>query len=386
MQRNVVSSSFGPCTQAISLLGTSQKSFDTIRSKLFEPKIVHRDIDGLPTINPRWLESMKQKQQLDAYITTELESKLLCDDDTARTLALEHNVDIVLTFKSLEALVSDPKTPSGRWTIPLSFVDIRDNCVNIPFMEDPLPSIKTPRECLSVGITEALIRSALDYDLVKRDRLKGKSAYTVTMIPSSNRNLKALIRYTNYCIDKEQNPVAIMTQLEYFPEKGFEQFNRYDRAKWLLTKCVQKDARIMIARVDANTAKVLNIEEKSVADALTINEINIPEKNLNSLGPFEESDEFSIDAPFNVLYKITAAISLLEKKTNRQYVVQRESDWNAICRSSCTIEDEIQRFDIDDEINKNGTSVLLNTDTLMSSFNMWGWNMKRLPYTFNIDK
>ncbi len=388
-KQNLVSNTYGPCTQAISLLSSAEQMLvDSVGPNMFEPMIVHRDIDNLPILKSGWIESLEGKK-LTPCIISAPESKLLCEDEFAKSLAFEHQVDIVLTSESLEAFVKNPEYPSGRWTIPLCFVNIgiRESSDNlIPFLENPLPSVANPRECLSLGINESLIGNALDTK-DHYSQIKGKYTYTMMKIPTPNKKLRVLIRSQNYLIDEHQKPVVLISQLEYFLSKfGVEKFTNYDRAMWLLTKMLQADSRLVVIRVDVSAVKVIKSEEKTVADALTTDESTLSrEKFLESLGSFEESDSMDIASLLQIICTILSATQLIEKGTDRQHLLCRESATNVICRSN--VKDQSKStslLDVVKEVDGKGNVVLLNESSLLSCFKRFEWKSEiRFPFTFS---
>lgn len=387
-KQNLVSNTYGPCTQAISLLGSAEQMLvDSVGPNMFEPTIVYRDIDSLPMLKSGWIESLEGKR-LTPCIISAPESKLLCEDELAKSLAFEHHADIVLTSESLETFLKNPEYPSGRWTIPLCFVNIgfHQSSENlIPFLENPLPCVANPRECLSVGVNESLIGNALDMK-DHHSQIKGKYAYTMITIPTSNKKLRALIRSKNYLIDEHQKPVVLLSQLEYFLSKcGVEKFTDYDRALWLLTKMLQADSRLLVIRVDASAVKVVKSEEKTVADALTTDESTLSERFLESLGPFEESDSTNIASLLQIICTILSATQLIEKRTDRQYLLCRESATNVICRSN--VKDQSNSallLDVVKEVDDKGIVVLLNESSLLSCFKSFQWKSEtQFPFTFS---
>lgn len=385
-KQNLASNIYGPSIQSISLLGAScQTLFESVGVNTFIPKILHRQKDGTVQLKSDWMDFMQQSNKiLKPCIVTKSEPKLLCEDDLAKSLAREHKVDIVMTSKSLEALFRNPDLPSGLWTVPLSFVDVGiDGLRNlVVFMEDVLPTVSTPRECLSVGIEEALIGHFVGNDIDDDDDyIQGCNTYTLLKIPTPSKRLKVLIRSRNYLTDEKERPVVLLSQLEYFLDRGMEEFTVYDRVLWLLHKIIQDDSRIIVARVNVNATSIVRLEEKTVADALIMNETNMSEMYLDSLGPFDEVDTSNIYSLFYVISTILSATQLIEKAIDRQYVICRESAGNVICRSSGTKGNGI--FSVSKEMDEKGTAVLLNPHILQSCFKRWQLKENIFPFTFS---
>ena len=386
--------------------------FDSLGVNTFKPTIVYRETndggDGLPILKNNWIEtSLQRKRRLRPRIITEPISTLLCNDDVAKSLALKHNVDIVLTSDTFEVLLQHPEAVNTRWTIPLSYIDVDVETTNknkslqklVLFLEDPLPCISTPRECLSVGIKEALIGhqvmdamkgSTTSTSKASNDgRIKGKNTYTLLSIPNSTGKQRVLIRSVNYLIDENEKPVILLSKLEYFSaQRGLEEFNTHDNAVWLMHKMLQEDCRIVVGRVDAISAEILHLEEKTIADALTTHDVSITERYLDSLGRFEAKNEASIKSLFHIMSTILSAVQLIEKKTDARHIVCLPGQSGIISpRTTATIhkaqiDGSNISVDINKELNENAASVQLHKNTLLSCFNKWQWNHNRLPYTF----
>jgi hypothetical protein len=390
---NIASDKYGPYTQAISLQGISNETeVKSVGAKTFNPIVVHRDTDCLPNLKSNWRESMLKRKKLRRSIVTEPAPTLLCEDDVAKSLALKHNVDIVLTSDTLEALLRHPEATDTRWTIPLSCVDVgTKSCQNlIMFMEDPLPGISTPRECLSIGIKEALISHAVD-TIADSSNIQGKKTYTLLTIPYPTGEQRVLVRSCNYLLDENGKPLIMFSQLEYFSEQcGIEEFTTHDHVVWLLHKILQDDCTIVVGRVDTISGEVLELEEKTVADALTTNEISVSERYLDSLGAFEKQDGANDNAT-SLFYRMSTVLSatlLIEKKTEARHIICLPGRSNIISPQTTATVHKAQlegsniSIDVDKELNENAASVLLNKSTLQSCFRRWQWKSDRLPYTF----
>lgn len=382
-RRKLVSNLFGPCTQQISLQD-SAKAFEFIGVEMFDPRIIYRDLSGLPKLSTDWMESMKEKE-LKPCISMNHDPKLLCEDELAKTFALEHGVDIVSTSCSFEALFRNPDEQHGKWNIPLAYVNVNNNERTqklVLFMEDALPSASTPRQCLSAGIQEALIQSAAES---LDDTIKGKAVYTLLTIPCTTKKLKILIRSFVRLLDPYSRPVSLQCHLDYFlEERGLEEFTVYERLQWLLHKITQGDSNTAVVRVDPNVMKIVIIEEKTVADAITPSRSSLSESYLDSLGSFESSNDLDIGYFFTSMSTILSAVLLIKKKPGMQHMICRTSKGTVICRSSIERSRSVDDFNIHDNIDRNGTAVILNQNYLLSCFRPWKWTSNRLPFTFKL--
>jgi len=395
------SNKYGPYTQAISLHETGHKLNIILGGNMFNPTILKRRTESaIPKLNINWEVLLNQNKKLKSRIVTELSDTLLCDDAVARKLAITNNVDMIVTSGALEALLRQPGSPYTRWTIPGHFKQA------IFCMEDPLPTISTPRECLSVGIREALYNHALElgtnYEFTNTNpssKIRGQHTYTLLTIPySTSKQQKILVRSTNYLMDENERPLIFHSQLEYFvSHHGVEEFTCHERAIWLLNKILQKDCRVFVGRVDPNTAEVLALEEKSVADAMTSNDVSISERYLDSLGPIFSQDENDIMRLFQNLSTVLVAAKLIEKIDNSQHVICLPGRTiTTHPQTTATVHKALQKeifgnsnqmgivVDIEKELN-DATAVLLDKNALLSCFRSWRWKFKRLPFTFPMD-
>ncbi len=392
LEANLVSNCYGPYTQAISLHGAGQKNFETMEMHTFNPKIVHRDIDGLVKVKADWMQGLRKQKRLKPRFVTEPPSILLIQDGVAKSLALKHNADIVVTSSALEALMKHPEDPNTSWKIPMFVVDVGVGSSKklVLFMEDQLPSMSTPRECLSVGICEGLISQVLDTE-IHCNRVQGKYTYTLITVPHFTGNQRVLVRSCNYVVNEDDEPLLLLSQLEYFVgECGMEEFGSYDRALWLLYKILQGNSRTVVGRVDAISTEVLEAEEKTIADSLAVNDACVPEKFLDSLGYFDKK-RTDINSSFRVMATILSAALLVEKKVDARYIICFPGLGHAATsQATATVhraqEDETKAvINIKKEVDSNASAVLLTKGVLYSCFNQWQWKFDRFPYTFPIE-
>ncbi len=393
MEANIVSNHYGPYTQAISLQPNSKKQFETIGLNTFQPKILHRNIDVLPKLKSNWRELALQQRKLKASFISDPSSIFISQDEKAMSLAQEYKADIVLTSQTLETLLMDPTSFNANWSIPISYINVgeEDSPMLALFVENPLPTILTPRECLSVGTQEALRSHVIQSADQTTTASKGEYVYTMLTIARADGNQKILVRSCNCMINENSNPTLIFSKLEYFSQHGEEKYIAHERAIWLLHKILQPDCEIIVGRVDVTTMHLLGVESKSVAEALTLSDPSISEKNLDTLGCFEDGD-FTLHnllALYDNMVNVLSSVSLVAKKThvNHMLCFPGRSD-NKVLSSSLNVTVHSNQnlnnivVDVEKELEENATAVSLNESSLRSCFRSWEWEHNRLPYTF----
>ena len=204
-------------------------------------------------------------------------------------------------------------------------------------------------------------------------------------IPCTTKKLKILIRSFVRLLDPYSRPVSLQCHLDYFlEERGLEEFTVYERLQWLLHKITQGDSNTAVVRVDPNVMKIVIIEEKTVADAITPSRSSLSESYLDSLGSFESSNDLDIGYFFTSMSTILSAVLLIKKKPGMQHMICRTSKGTVICRSSIERSRSVDDFNIHDNIDRNGTAVILNQNYLLSCFRPWKWTSNRLPFTFKL--
>lgn len=329
---------------------------------------------------------------------------LLCEDSTAKRLALKHEASIVLTFEAMVELLRRPGHNSTRWSIPLlqarcdsSSVEGSKNCSrDILILEDPFPVQSTTREWLTNGFTESLksmLRASTCPNLAcsNEDSVETSPSiqyvYSLLSLPTPyhsshsgrfNAPLKVLVRTINELFDETNCPVRLRLNLEYFPERGMEIPTAHERAVWILEKAIQPNCRVLFSRVDPNTAQIIEVEEKSVAHALACEDLRGKDCTgfdpslhfdafstvMRGIGNLGEDGRYILCLPGRGLPKTSAATSVtVHKECNEQTVK------SAIAIS---LEEELSVAD----------SVSTSMAFLMSCYRAWQWTSDRLPYTF----
>ena len=394
LMANVVSNTYGPYTQGISLQ-IKRNYVDAIGLNTFQPKIVHRNLDSLPKLKSTWSESAMQQQKLSPNFLIDSASTFISEDEVAKALALEHDVDMVVTSDTLETFLKHPEAFNTNWCIPISYINVgtADSQSLVLFLENPLPSVATPRECLSVGTQEALISHAIHSTGNTVPSLKGEDVYTLLNINRPDRHQKVLVRSRNYLVNQNSQPTLIFSKLDYFAKHGLEEYTAHERAVWLLHKMLQGDSHIFVGRVDVTNMHILNFELKGVAEALTPLDPSTSERHLDTLGQFEMvgSNEKCLESLFGVMVDILSSVSLIAKKTEVNHMLcypgRKE---NAAISSIPTVTVHSNQnvndifIDVTKELEEKATAVLLNEHSLRSCFRLLQWKHDRLPYTFTV--
>lgn len=353
---------------------------------------MHREIDGLLKLKTGWMEALRKRKRLKPRAVTEPPSTLLSQDDIAKSLALKHDVDIVITSSTLETFLKHPEDLNTRWKIPTFVVDVgvEPSKKLTLFMEDPLPCMSTPRESLSVGFREALMSQFLDTEIYG-NRIQGKSTYTLISIPHSAGRQRVLVRSCNYMVNEDEEPLIMLSQLEYFTaECRVEEFSNHDRALWLLCKILQDNSRTVVGRVDVTSAEILEAEEKTIADSLTVNDACVSEKFLDSLGCFEKKT-VDMSSSFRVMAMILSAAQLIEKKIDAHYIMcfpglgDSSTSQTTATVHRALMDESKAVINVKKEVESNANAVLLTKSALYSCFNQWRWKFDRFAYTFPIE-
>ena len=455
----------------------------------FSPRIIaHRDVRAatatmmdvtpLPTtVGPNWLESsLEQRTLLPPHkrrrpqpqhgdnenndFTTADSSPLLCEDTIARNLALKFKADSVITSKALMSLLLLPGHATARWTMAFSLENLEENISDrvggntgdktnedgetcgtdkrrrsweATFIEDPIPHPITARECLSIGINEALYHHVMTatHDDPKEQHSHtqtGRSANVYTLLTLPQSHSKVLVRSTNILLQanqttndneddaqhSQQTPIQLHAHLEYFAERGMEEYTSYDRAVWLMQKILQPKAIVVACRVDPKRAEIVRMEEKSLAHALltpSSEDDDIIDKKLgvNSSIVVHGScgDTPHVVQHFQAMVDVMQGIQTVKQgrhggrfviclpgvgggmvtsypsttATVHQALKEEGTADNAATTTIARKDTKTVDIDIDRELCE-ADAVFLGKSALYECFRSWEWNDSRIAYTF----
>lgn len=336
---------YGKCCQVLSLQHISQKAnlakksftLDSIHTKLVH---ICGEEEPPPTVTDKW--QMCSPVFDESNMPTPL---LLQDDPLALDLAKKHNASIVTTEETLAALLK----LSGR--IPMCH-----HHDGIVVLDLPLPHPMTPRECLSRGVTEGF------YQTLSKHASPTHFVYTFVTLGRAKATRRILVRSNRRLQDNEKQPLCVHVQLEYFPNRGWEEISSHERAVWILEN-VLLDARVWVVRVCPSTMRSLQWEEMSVAHALASG---------------SSSCSTSID-PMNHWETLFEVLLAMETIVEGNHLLCFEG--SSISVHTASNDDRV--IDIFEELNK-AEAVYTGAVALRQCARMWHWNQERIPYTFPI--
>ncbi|GFH44911.1 hypothetical protein CTEN210_01385 [Chaetoceros tenuissimus] len=372
------SSRFGQCVQTVSVrksdVGSSSNNF----LDKFAPKIVFRASSGeIPSISTTDLDSkIGSRVEYVPHKGNMFSSSILCTDEKAKSLAVEHCVDLVVTDRVISSLLKD-----ARWTLPISY----ENCGtgkaarSIAFVEDPLPVSSPARDCLTFGIEEAIYQKCHH----GRESVPIEYIYTLLTMEKFGKPFQVLVRSSCLMLCETNEPLYISTNLEYFPKRGFEKTPVEERASWIMRSLIVQDSRNFLFRVDPSTAEILNIKEISTADAITSDDEVKIESDLDTLGPFKNGEFASIDQCLESLVQILYSCLKLQQGHENRYIMCYPGNDGGDAISSSTLASvhqlsvsENSQIDIMNEFEVSRQVVLA------PSFREWKWVHDRCAYTF----
>jgi hypothetical protein len=270
--------SYGKCRQVITFEVSDQ--FTTLSLDSILPQVVQDGTsDAKPAdVTPDTRDAIQDvvppdsvipppKQDDDGVFGT---SPLLVNDDEAFTLANTHNADVVTTEETLRSIL---KIADHEKCPPLLIPVSRSTATSIVVMESPVPtSYASPRECLEVGVKEAL-RQLLGN---KNSIDKPSFGYTILAIPCRTRlPLRVLVRHDcRVALGEDpregQSIRGIHARVEYFPERGRELPASIDRSMWALDHLLSghsENAQVTICRVDPKDMRCVGWDDASWASA-----------------------------------------------------------------------------------------------------------------------
>lgn len=213
------------------------------------------------------------------------------------------------------------------------------------------------------------------------------------MRPSTNTQTQTLIpasigidyekisnqSYIENC-SKEVCPIRHYIQLEYFPERGYEQYTNIHRAQWIMEKLIQPQCHLFVTRINPLNGEILEIEEKTIAHATS-------------------NSDFVLSHHFGAIIQLAQALKSVRVGNHMLcFPYQNARSSRPICdmKNSSTISihgsiarDSMQEDSVLIDMEKelvDSESVFMGKDALMSCFRMWKWMEQdypgRIPYTF----
>lgn len=331
---------------------------------------------------------------------------LVCEDSTAKELALEHGATAIVASEAMIELLRRPGHESTRWSVPLLRTEIRkgphDSIVDVLILEEPLPIQSTSRQWLAKGLAQGLQTKMSDpmsssktgprEDTTKPER-GIQYVYSLLVLPPPthaahtgrhNAPIKVLVRTMNEFFDETGRPIRLRMNLEYFPERGMEVPTAHERAVWIMEKVIQPSCRVLFSRVDPNTAKLICIEEKGVAHALAIADTSGGKGSpafepashfgafstmMRGIGNLLEHGRYILCLPGRGVPPTLAATSA---SVHRECSAPFHGTQAAKNAAAISLEHEFAVAD----------SVLTSQSFLMTCYRTWQWTSGRLPFTF----
>lgn len=387
---------YGPCIQTISLLNHhtnysgSGKIHGGINAQItlmdtLSPKHVFQRTVGrpLPVVNAEKLkEVLKEGTCLRAskrIVKSCNDSLFLYQDLDAQRLAEEYNVQVILTERVMMSLIKETK-----WILPLSQKKVVQSNTNrskvLVFIEDPMPTSCSSRECLSFGFIDALYGSLYDTDVPT-----GSRQYNYTLMNFwGSSSFRVLVRSETFVLDEDGGPLSMDVSLEYFPDRGMELIPVRDRTQWLVHKMLHSKAKQLLFRIDPETTKILSMEEKGVADVLTSEDPTKDEKGLDSLGDFEniENDKSPDELIQGMMDLCHATTKLNHDFASRNiicYPARYQCSTPVVSHQVASVHKETKDTSDVDIMKEMDDSFQVH---LAPTFHPWSWTHDRIPYTF----
>jgi hypothetical protein len=392
---------YGPCIQTISVNHRSSNYYsgsETIHGgtnaqitliETMSPKFVFQRTIGKPlsVVNvERLREVLREGTCLRAQkniVRSCPESFLLCKDADAQRLAEEYNAQVVLTDRVMMSLIKDSK-----WILPLSQKQVmqsNNRSKVIVYIEDPLPTSCFSRDCLSFGLLDSLYGSlcldSSDTGIVPTGR---QYNYTVLNFVGTSSSFRVLVRSETFLLDEDGGPLSLDVSLEYFPDRGMEIIPVRDRTQWLVQKMLHSKTKQLLFRIDPETAKILCMEEKGVADVLTSEDPTRDEKGANSLGDFESvENDSSPDELIQRMMELCYATTKLKHDFSSRniicYPARYQLNTSIASHQVASVHKETKDASLVDVIHEIDDSYQV---LLTPTFRQWSWTHDRVPYTF----
>jgi hypothetical protein len=195
-----------------------------------------------------------------------------------------------------------------------------------------------------------------------------------------------LVRSETLILHEQQGPLSIDVSLEYFPEKGMEVIPVRDRANWLLHKLLNSEARQLLIHIEPQTASILSMEEKTIADVLTSQDPTKDERGVGSLCDFENIDDANIYDLFHFIMDFCHATTKLDHESSPRNIIcyPARSQQAGTCVAShreASVHKELS------SIEQGSIDFMSELDDahkvyLSPSFRHWSWSHDRMAYTF----
>lgn len=347
----------------------------------FAPKVILRKKVGEDCVCTIPLETLKQtligsklsKSQVKNHLDS---SCLLCEDESAKILAKEHEFDIVMTAKAMETILR-----SNEWNLPILHIG------KTVFMEDPVPTPTGPKECLSYGLTMGLVQDIIIAHSKTEisDTLSGEYYYTALTLKARSACIKVLVRSFVSLQDNHGHPILLDCIPKFFSELGEEEPSGKDRAYWLIQKLIISDSILLSCSVDVDTTSLSCISEKRIADALEVNEILAAESGLGTLGPFEAFlVGTTLEQSLQKLTNVLIGVGIIQKSDEHCLIILSETT-NGIATVHRAVTEPSQKLIDVTKIFQDSVNVFQNKTWLLAhEFSPWKWIHKRIPFSFHV--
>lgn len=395
---------YGPCIQTISVHHVASSGGHTVHQvpqitvDTLSPNLVfQRNVNGdLPIVS---LEELRHTYSIGSSIQHSSSKRILrdccssaflSDDLEAKRLAGEYNAQVVLTDRVMESLIK-----ASRWVLPVSQQTIqgKNRSSVVVFMDDPLPSPCGPREALSFGFVDSIYGGLLENQRMSNDHnVPRQYNYTVLkFLGASPSPFRVLVRSEAFVLCEEGGgPLCMDVSLEYFPGRGMELIPTRDRTYWLVQKILHPNSKQILFRIDPETAKILSMEEKGIADALTSEDPAKDEKGTKSLSEFENMEEGTTsDLLLQSLMDFCFAMTKLQHDCSRRNMICYPARYHSTGTSVLT--QQVASVHQESVDTTGPIHVMHELDHahqvhLTPSFRPWSWNHDRMPYTFALQE
>ena len=345
----------------------------------FAPKVLLRKRVGHGCACTIPLETLKQslaglklsKSQVKNHLDS---SRLLCEDESAKTLAKEHELDIVMTAKAMETMLR-----SNEWNLPILHIG------KTVFIEDPVLTPTGPKECLSYGLTAGLIQDIIMVHSKTEisETLSGEYYYTALTLKARSACIKVLVRSFVSLQDNHGHPIVLDCNPKFFSELSEEEPSGKDRAYWLIQKLIIPDSALLACSIDVDSSSLSCISEKRIADALEVNETLAAESGLGTLGPFEAFlVGGTLEQSLQTLTNVLIGVGIIQKSDEHCLIILSETTngiatvHRAVTEPSQNLIDITKQFQDSVNVFQNKTWLLLH------EFSPWKWIHKRIPFSF----
>lgn len=287
----------------------------------------------------------------------------LVADDEALCLSQEHQADIITTRETLIELLKTNN--DSQWLFPVfSEQDGAGN--NRIFLDRLLPQpFSSPRDGLEKGMEDSI------YHVLSSDS-SVEYRYVLLQIPTRSRMLRVLVRVAVRLLDGMERPVTVHGHVEYFPERGKEQFTTIDKAVWAMDHILggsESTSRVFVCRVDPVTKKCIDLQEQSLAHAVT-----------------EDSQwfkRFETSSPIDSFKRMATVLNASRTIVAGRHVLCFPGRGTDVSSMSASVHsaDESGFIDILEEY-KHAKEVSVGTEAFGRCLRSWEFQEDRIPYTF----